>query len=104
MTEAHSVDSVPNACPCGHAVWWHHETRGCGYHGYAPRDRCLCRLMVHEALEQVVNAAKAEALRAAADRYPGGWLTGPHPSTWLRERAARLTTPTPTGPEEDDRG
>lgn len=50
---------------CEHAVKWHHETRGCGYHGHAPEDRCPCLLTVDEALEHYVAARLADAEQRA---------------------------------------
>lgn len=48
-----------NVCGCGHAVWWHNDTRGCGYKGFDPRHKCPCPLLAHEAVDAVVTREKA---------------------------------------------
>lgn len=81
---------------CDHSVKWHHDTRGCGYHGHGP-DRCPCLLTFDEALAQVQAEAKARALIDFADstRFPSHWIlfrrddgSGVTVSDMLRETAA----------------
>jgi hypothetical protein len=48
------------AC-CEHGLQWHHETRGCGYHGFST-TRCPCLLPFDEALAEVKSEARREAL------------------------------------------
>ena len=49
---------------CEHGLNWHHETRGCGYHGFGA-DRCPCPLRFDEALAVHDAEVYARALRDA---------------------------------------
>lgn len=40
---------------------WHHEVRGCGYHGFSEADRCPCRLTDNQAVAALVERARADA-------------------------------------------
>lgn len=51
---------------CEHELKWHHESRGCGYHGYGS-DRCPCLNTFDEALEAHDRSVRAAALVEAAD-------------------------------------
>ena len=61
---------------CGHSLRWHHETRGCGYHGFGP-SRCACVLTFEEALAEHDAAVAAKALREMRDEMSRweGWDT-----------------------------
>ena len=59
------------ACGCGHGVAWHHDTRGCGYLGFAPDHRCPCRLLPDEAVRRLMVRAWDEGfLNAAGQDHP----------------------------------
>lgn len=57
------------ACGCGHGVSWHHDTRGCGYHGYSTEHRCPCLLLP----DGVVCSIVREHTERAWDE---GWTRG----------------------------
>lgn len=81
MSEQNAEKETRNACACGHAVWWHHDTRGCGYKGFSPDHRCSCMLLAHEAVEQVVNAAKADGVRLGieyVESFQADYANGGH--------------------------
>lgn len=51
----------PSACPtCDHRAKWHHDERGCEYHGNGP-FRCTCR----RSSDQVVARIVADAVNAS---------------------------------------
>ena len=61
--------SAPESAPvgdveacCEHSLRWHHEERGCGYHGFAPEHRCPCLLTFDEALAADRARVRAETL------------------------------------------
>jgi hypothetical protein len=60
-SEADRGTGEREAC-CEHSLSWHHERRGCGYHGFAPGDRCPCLLTFDEALASH-DAATADRMR-----------------------------------------
>jgi hypothetical protein len=113
-------------CECGHRVTWHHDIRGCGYHGYAAGHRCPCSLSSDAVVEGIVERATADAEargRDAGIRQAIQWLqadyeygTGPdwreRGCEWIADRAAEeriaaLDAPTTdadlTGPGERTR-
>ncbi|UUW88372.1 hypothetical protein [Pimelobacter simplex] len=49
-------------CQCGHEPQWHHETRGCGYHGFSEDGRCKCQLTSNEAVTAIVREHVTAAL------------------------------------------
>ena len=56
----HSAEKDAPACACGHGVAWHHDTRGCGYHGYSPEHRCPCPLRGDEVVTELLAQAWEE--------------------------------------------
>lgn len=48
-------------CPCGHSAQWHHETRGCGYHGFGAH-RCDCTHSADGVVEWLVFHAVSNVL------------------------------------------
>lgn len=60
-----SEDEHGIRCPgagCAHGIRWHHDERGCGYHGFAPKSRCRCSLTLDEAVLRTLDAAVEAAL------------------------------------------
>lgn len=53
---------------CDHGIQWHHETRGCGYHGFVEGQRCPCLLTSEEALARAVREAEARGAAAVVER------------------------------------
>lgn len=45
-------------CDCGHRAKWHHDQRGCEFHGVGPR-RCPCALTSDEAVARIISARLA---------------------------------------------
>jgi hypothetical protein len=69
-------------CDCGHRVMWHHDERGCGFHGYS-NARCECYRDSDAAVERIV-AARVDAALAEVEQALRGFATerfdarGPH--------------------------
>jgi hypothetical protein len=66
---------------CEHSIRWHHEERGCGYHGYAPEHRCPCLLTYDEAVVHLLattRQAAADAVLAEARAMCCDADTSPH--------------------------
>lgn len=57
-------------CPdesCGHRAIWHHDERGCEYHGNG-QYRCACLLTSDAVVERIIDARLAP-IRALADEW-----------------------------------
>ena len=78
MTDVHlTPDAV---CECSHRVTWHHDTRGCEYHGTGP-NRCLCALSSDASVERLITtrlARQREAIATAIEQHRPGfaWACG----------------------------
>lgn len=88
------------AC-CEHGLRWHHETRGCGYHGFSADQRCPCLLTFDEALAQHDAEQRAKAEREhspgetcaeADERAEDNWLRAEAAEQRLAERRAAILT------------
>lgn len=70
-----------SAC-CEHGLQWHHEERGCGYHGFSS-DRCPCTLTFEQALakhdEQIVESFRKD-MESPSDEYLCAFCRGAHPA------------------------
>lgn len=104
-------------CPdesCGHRAIWHHDERGCQYHGNG-QYRCACRLTSDAVVERIIDARLAP-IRALLDDGPDTWEgyesrdTG---SVFLREsvedftaalRAALDAASAPVSAQQDHHG
>ena len=62
--------SVSASFMCGHRAVWHHDERGCQYHGNGP-DRCACR----RTSDQVIARLIYEAMLAGALPYLNASVT-----------------------------
>lgn len=69
---------------CGHSLRWHHETRGCGYHGFGP-SRCACVLTFEEALAEHDAAVAAKAWSEAVAAAAWAMDRGPDPLRYVAE-------------------
>ncbi len=81
MTHLTEQDRQRNWCACGHSVGWHHDSRGCGYHGFG-EHRCACNMTCDEAVEAIVARHRAEAAREARSTESARWeqaLTDAYP-------------------------
>ena len=64
--EGPAEDGPAFSCDCGHVMQWHHEERGCQYHGNGP-SRCRCLRDIDTAIlaspqfARIIAEAKAEA-------------------------------------------
>lgn len=77
-----SADCVPpekdaiSACPvCEHRAIWHHDERGCQYHGNSALGRCPCRRNSDQIVAQIIS----RAMHKAADEWFDAIVTG-HPT------------------------
>ncbi len=83
VAQAEAERTAPSAChSCGHRAIWHHDERGCQYHGNGP-SRCPCR----RDSDQVVARAIHEAMIAAALPWLNRSVDAPRfrPDTVLQE-------------------
>ena len=88
LTEAR--EEVGALCPqCSHRAIWHHDERGCQYHGNG-ESGCPCALDSDQTVERII-AARLDRVRAVAEQ----WDTG-----CAREVLAALDAPqdAPRGP------
>lgn len=46
---------------CGHRAVWHHDQRGCEYHGSAEGRRCQCRRTSDQVVARIVYEAMTKA-------------------------------------------
>lgn len=75
MTAHNTEKDAISACPvCEHRVIWHHDERGCDYHGAGP-FRCPCR----RTSEQVVAQLISRAMQRVADQWFDAIVTGNPP-------------------------
>ena len=59
------IGSVSACVICTHRAIWHHDERGCQYHGNSPENRCVCR----RNSDQVVSRIVYEAMHKASDQW-----------------------------------
>lgn len=63
-------------CTCGHDIAWHHEARGCGYHGFSS-DRCPCLLTAETSLLDLITRIRTSAYEAGrSNGYVAGFEAG----------------------------
>lgn len=80
----HSTEEAraSSACLCGHRAEWHHDVRGCDYHGAGPH-KCPCERSCEAVIESIVAERLAERMSETCRE----WLEGDI-STRCHERAA----------------
>jgi hypothetical protein len=65
--------SVSACYMCGHRAIWHHDDRGCQYHGNG-QNRCACRRSSDQVVARLIHDAIAAASRpyldASVTRFP----------------------------------
>lgn len=63
-------ETTRQTCPCGHRPTWHHDERGCGYHGHGPHA-CPCALSSDDVVDALATTLREQvaAVEALRDEY-----------------------------------
>jgi hypothetical protein len=72
MSAVVETGTVSSCIICGHRATWHHDERGCMYHGDSPDRRCACRRTSDQVVARIIH----EALIKAASTWLDASITG----------------------------